>query len=165
VLLMTIDERKSARERCHEATDGPWIAKDSVRNPVDWVLPDGTDFFGDCPEGTIFSFHVLGGGYESPSDFGWYIVGGDVREGSIVPEFADLDFIAHARTDLPKALDAIDRLEAENADLRRQVAAMQPVVEAAEDWLDGNGDVDSEMLARIVAKCIAARDAAGKEQR
>jgi len=45
---------------------------------------------------------------------------------------SDVDFIAHARTDLPTALDHIDALEAENARLKRENEALKATIESTE---------------------------------
>ena len=79
---MTLAERKAVRERCDAATDGPWEYYE--RSP--WVR--------------------IGG-----ADRGYDVCGWDLSTRTNPPLGEDGQFIAHARTDLPMALDEIERLE------------------------------------------------------
>jgi hypothetical protein len=83
---MNQDEIKAARERCESATEGPWRV----------ARYDGCHVL--VPDGTV---RDSGG----KLDYGGGVMCHDIRE-------ADAEFIAHARTDLPRALDEIGRLSA-----------------------------------------------------
>ena len=61
-------------------------------------------------------------------------------------------------SDGPARCDALDAAEAENA-------RMKPVVEAAEAWHRTGYGADYFRLNHVTNAYIAARDAAGKEQR
>lgn len=78
------------RARMEAATEGPWEALGS--DPYDTVIDTGGASLGCCP------------------DCG-------VRAGF---ERADAEFIAHARTDLPAALDEVTRLRAALDEARRE---------------------------------------------
>ena len=96
---MTLEERAAARARCVAATAGPWVVDDAYD-------PDyGME--GPCYRG------IDGWTDESPD--GEYLLLSE----------ADAAFVAAARTDLPTALDALDRLEAENASLREKLAVVR----------------------------------------
>ena len=75
---MTPSERKAARKRCEAATAGPWRAREQG-----WIWQDGTAL---RLEGAV----AIVTDPDHPSSK------------------LDGNFIAHARTDLPKALDQID---------------------------------------------------------
>lgn len=99
---MTPDERKVARERCEAATPGPW----------EWKAADGS-LLGLGTRGFVESEHVL----SCPRCPACQEHGGRC----LWPEKADSDFIAHARTDLPAALDQLD---ADDELLRRTLEAL-----------------------------------------
>lgn len=79
---MTKEQRTAARERCDKATPGPWIK--------------GGPFQGYCDVTT----EEIVGIADAPGSSG--------KGCSMLEE--DADFIAHARQDLPAALDEIERL-------------------------------------------------------
>lgn len=89
---MTPEERKAARERCEKATPGPWTVEDEY---------DAWDVSADAPCRKGRADHL-----------------DHIYPAQDCDSADDAHFIAHAREALPKALDEIDRLEAENARLR-----------------------------------------------
>jgi hypothetical protein len=99
---MTKKERVAARARCEAATKGPWIAEcRSIDNP-------GND--PNWPDDDFLQFKLCG-----PA-----IVEG---RGQFVGH--DADFIAHARTDLPAALKALDKADSEIARLEATIAELE----------------------------------------
>ena len=102
---MTPDQRKAARERCAGATPEPWEHyEDDGGSGVNARTADGIRFV---------SYDDMADGHTP----GQYDI--DRAEAS-----ANAAFIAHARTDLPAALDALDAADAENARLRAALAAL-----------------------------------------
>ena len=87
------DERAEARRICEAATPGPWTTDENSWGP--W------DDDSDCPAAWMVPEALTVEGCE-----GDYL------------GRADAEFIAHARTGYPAALDELDRLESEVAALR-----------------------------------------------
>ena len=87
--MLTIAEIEAIRKRAEKATEGPW----------EWVA---------CDELHETEMPELGNGKESIMSFGdremYYPTEGTP------PNTEDAEFIAHARTDIPKLLAEIDRL-------------------------------------------------------
>jgi hypothetical protein len=104
------DWLEEARARCDAATEGPWewraLEDESVREMVA-LIPHVLDkrYRGGYRYPTIT---VLDGGFND-----WDACGVGATE-------PDADFIAHARTDLPKALDLIEELQGQNEALYQQ---------------------------------------------
>ena len=113
---MTPEWLAEIKGRCEAATPGPWVTRDSSRNRGDFAVPGGR-FLADRPDDTIFSWSIQGGCPDDPGE-GWSVLHADVAEGTIVPELADLDFVAHARRDLPELVAEVERLTAELNELR-----------------------------------------------
>ena len=86
---MTPEQSKAARERCEAATPGPWSAL--PKNA--WM----TGVRSDEKEAHCKIYHAE---FHSAADL----------PDTIVRQRRDADFIANARTDLPMALDEIERL-------------------------------------------------------
>lgn len=91
-------DRKAARERVDNATEGPWIT----------VLGSG-----DCVMTTIVHERATAEAPETPSVF----IADCLPDSDHAMDLAERDhrpnmrFISHARTDLPEALDLLDRCE------------------------------------------------------
>lgn len=85
---MTPEQRTAARDRCEAATPKPWRAAEYKG----YVIPSHAE---------PYKVAQLGGTLDNPGQI--------ARTDEHLPH--DVDFIAHARTDLPAALDEIDHLE------------------------------------------------------
>lgn len=111
---MTADERKAARERCSPVSRNWELFRSSssagstmIRVKTDWCLPmwwgSGKNMRVDSPP-TMLRF----GSREWPySDDGSGAIAAPFQQ-SFDQELADLTFIAHSRSDLPKALAHMD---------------------------------------------------------
>lgn len=134
---MTSEERATARARCEKATPGPWniycyktidviTLKENVDIPKDHVI--------EAPESLSGEEHAFVCCQASGID---------------IAKHADAQFIADARTDLPSALDEIERLE-------KRLEAAETVCDLYEWWSDDSGkwyddkvtleDVDEALL-------------------
>jgi len=91
-MTWTKERHEAARGRCEAATDGPW----SWDRPSEYQEPTSLD----APDGRVLYATDEYGGYPE--------CGEDLRINSA--DTADANFIAHARTDLPDALDRIEAL-------------------------------------------------------
>jgi hypothetical protein len=110
---LTQEERAEARARAGAATPGPYSVK---IHSEDYGQGYGeTTYFVDMG-GALLKIGI----------------GSDNKK--CVIHYGNADFIAHAREDLPRALDDIDSLEAENAELRKRCEA------AVEDLKSTNYD-------------------------
>ncbi len=98
---MTPAERAAARERCEKATPGEW-----------WLSPNVNAEDGSGP-----AFPDVHAG--EPKPHGEDICA--VTFGTSTECKANAQFIAHARHDLPAALDEIDALEVTNIMLRAEI--------------------------------------------
>ena len=99
---LTQEERAEARARAGAATPGPYSVK---IHSEDYGQGYGeTTYFVDMG-GALLKIGI----------------GSDNKK--CVIHYGNADFIAHAREDLPRALDDIDSLEAENAELRKRCEA------------------------------------------
>ncbi|MER7166991.1 hypothetical protein ABT336_13115 [Micromonospora sp. NPDC000207] len=118
----------AAEARANAATDGPWWA---WNRGVGYVIAVG-----------------------QPGD-----INQDERPARELPEGlrtdigreADAEFIAHARTDVPKMAAEIRQLRAENQQLREQVFAQKPVVGAAHTWAEAHEESNHEATIRATA--------------
>jgi hypothetical protein len=86
-------DAKAARARCEAATPGPWIASDDSE-------PLRIGSHGEHPPAYV------------PRMGRRYVLGMDAAGRPYQPFERDAAFIAHARTDLPAALDEIEALKA-----------------------------------------------------
>ncbi len=104
---MTPEERQAARARCETATPGRWQAK-----------------LGRAQEEYFSRFWRI---EPQPSEPGTCVslVFASEPEDDDPADRQDAEFIAQARTDLPRALDEIDRLEACLLSLRGQIMAYE----------------------------------------
>lgn len=75
-----------AKKRCDEATPGPWRTPGGD-GTLDYLIE--TEALLSCREGYVYGDEIIVNDYETAKK--------------------DLQFIAHARTDLPKALDMLVR--------------------------------------------------------
>ena len=101
---MTPEERIESRKMCDAATTGPWEYWDNRNKPF-WTSakPQG---LGHPPAG------IIQGNLNQGTQIG---------KSCVVNRPADCQFVAHARTALPAALDALDALEVEIKRLRKVV--------------------------------------------
>ena len=115
---MTEEQIKAARARCDAATEGPWDFD--------------TEFFNDGP-GSNWTVYP-----EHDDEHQIALVNGKMNGAG------DAEFIAHARTDLPRALDEIDRL-------REELAAC---IETSGELLDANSKhaVDAHEAAKVICR-------------
>lgn len=125
---MTREEREAARARCEAATEGPW-GIDSEPRYVNRDVGDVDEWFVRSSEGRI--------------------IASEIEDSNGNPSPAVAAFIAAARTDLPRALDAIDALEAELRNARESFRDL------AENW---DHDDDAHRYGAACRVCIAARD-------
>lgn len=91
-------DREAARERCDAATEGPWYA--NVNDLIGGTMVGNRD----KPSSEYDNRRESDSGDREVADF---------------ISAPDADFIAHARTDLPAALDQLEAAEAERDELRR----------------------------------------------
>jgi hypothetical protein len=104
----------AARARCEAATPGPWIASDDSE-------PLRIGSHGEYPPAYV------------PRTGRRYVLGMDAAGRPYQPFERDAAFIAHARTDLPAALDTI---EAQEANLR-EMGSREEDMEAEIERLGG----------------------------
>lgn len=95
--LLTPEELQAIAARCSGATPGPWTVEEDSRPSI--MAPVGTGGYMDG--GHLATFMAM-----AKYDAAW----GDKSSNS-----ADANFIAHARTDVPKLLAFIQSLQAELA--------------------------------------------------
>lgn len=121
--MMTPEELAAIRARCEAATPGLWTSYENRE-----VSPEGYAVCG--PTSTDIAYL-----------------------GITNQDSYDADFIAYARTDVPKLLDEVSRLTAENARLRA-------VRDAAAAWRDnvdaGSPECDVAMVQSMEAALRAA---------
>ena len=105
---MTEQERQAIRGRCQSSTPGPW-AVDTASGGVNVI----SDHYSDECVG------ICGNAKN------WQLLKGDA------------EFIAHARQDVPALLAEVERLRAENSQLREGLqtvtSIMRPYKEASDD--------------------------------
>lgn len=134
---MTFD-RKAARARCEAATPGPWVVKDNVER----YMPD------EEPGRIVYEYHWLSIGTADDKN-----VIADMRACEWEPpDSTDLDFIAHARTDLPLALDELDEKDAEIERLRGAMT------EAVESLMEEAGYYPAQAGINILTAALEGRD-------
>lgn len=126
---ITPEELAAITEREKAATEGPWISYTSWQQPDAFTSPEG--FLADHNPDTIAEWQIIGGYPNDPPE-GWRVVGGCVEEGTIQPTNEDIDFIKHARTDIPKLLAAYREMERELSDAKGELKS----AEDAADWLE-----------------------------
>ena len=105
-------DHKAARARCDAATDGPWTARRDTSEPrKEWREIDAGRK--RVVGGDWYERHRLG---ETETHCGVFL------------SEQNADFIAHARTDLPAALDLLDEVErlARDADHHVTHAGLTP---------------------------------------
>jgi hypothetical protein len=122
---MLSDQRiTEMKSRIDAATPGPWSWDECPQHDRAW----GKAMYalGWFDNGTPVSI-ILPDTVDSVDHETWSLL-------FVVPD--DADFIAHAREDLPDALAEIERLKAENDDLRRQVADYRRYAAMVDDWFD-----------------------------
>lgn len=104
---MTPEQQAAARARCEAATDGPWLES--------WIMMLLRHVGKNCSfmfEDLLDSDKIPGYHYRKETK-----------------ECADSKFIAHARTDLPSALDALEKAESEVARLERGNAGLKSEID------------------------------------
>ena len=123
---MTTEQIQAMRDTIAAATPGPWMRNGKAA--IGWRLDS-------INEGTVGLGYLM-------------------NPAAIVPKEEDADFVALARTELPKLLDDVERLQRENQDLQRLVdlaaagaerdgleyAELRRVVAAARLWRHGGPD-------------------------
>lgn len=110
---MTLD-RAAARARCEAATLGPWVAY-NARASVNGTACMTLASLGGSPRpGTVHDGVWL-------ADVRCDFLGVDGKR----HDSLNSAFLAHARTDLPAALDELDAKDAEIARLRAEVARLE----------------------------------------
>lgn len=121
--MLTDAELKQMRERCDKATPGPWV-------PFVRPYQAGWSVSGIATADTADTIISC-----APNAFGG-------RPGVE----SDRDFIAHARADIPRLLDEIDRLAGRVAELEAELAETPPTLE----WLRQQfGEPEKERLSWI----------------
>lgn len=107
---MTPEERKEARARCEAATPGPWHYYPCGDKSNDCLLGVAFGDKGEHPPPGKVELHPYD---EKRHDYEMdkYTLDPVIASCEDHADYNDFDFIAHARTDLPAALDEIDRLE------------------------------------------------------
>lgn len=98
--LMTCEERSAARARCEAATPGPWVRWEGHASVHAGLHGQNTPF---CIGADLRICEGDDWDYEEAASYDCPVSDADT----------DAAFIAAARTDLPKALDTIDALEAQ----------------------------------------------------
>jgi hypothetical protein len=110
VCTVTTEQRAAVRARCDAATPGPWAWVEeggNVSSPDD----DGAIEVGLLVSTSLPQYQF--DDHDRPFVFSWtWVLDAKARSDTIGVKMPDACFIAHARTDLPAALDEIDRLEA-----------------------------------------------------
>jgi hypothetical protein len=123
-------ERQAARARCEAATEGPWEWYKQHKPCRDI---DGSVFYDD------FSWLGTAGAESWYKAIGILDMGGyEGEEGIFAPNAADEDFIAESRTDLPAALDEIERLEGE-VELLKTSPFIAAIADERQRQLDNEG--------------------------
>lgn len=119
---MTKTERAAARERCEAATAGPWYQESGRDRARYGFRIYAADFRGVCKPTAEMAAR----------------------------DEANSTFIAHARTDLPAALDELDRLTAANAALKAKNAKLMSERDKAQNELARVVDkASNELLAQL----------------
>ena len=138
----TPEELAAIRERANAATEGPWLYRPHQHD--DW----GTVRISD-PEEPYFVARAQAGG---PSDLDAH------RKAKTDPYRHNGEFIAHARTDVPRLLDLIEAQRAEIERLTKERDALRrTLIDVINRGTDGGctAEVSTEFL------CFAADEAAG----
>lgn len=110
----TAERIAESRRICNAATAGPWIH--DVMDEIDGGYSNGQ---------VISPNHDYAGNEVSPRN--------SVTNPNCMT-FGDGEFIAHARTALPDALDEIERLRKENDDLLARAEAAEKEIERLQTW-------------------------------
>ncbi len=129
-------DRTAIRARVGAATAGPWF----IDPPLDSLSPGGRTFVGNRADGRE---HGL-----------WEIVHMTEDMDGLRPDAAkqylcDAEFIAHARTDVPALLSALERVEALHAPF--EIYQYNDVFGVEDFALDDNGE--KILLARLCTAC------------
>jgi hypothetical protein len=97
---MTLDY-EAIKRRCEAASPGPWewVGSDLEKSPPQWGVVI------EAPQDSCSTYGCCGGHGTNVS-------------------LADQDFIAHARTDIPDLLAAVEALQAENKRMRKALKLM-----------------------------------------
>lgn len=97
---------RDVRSRAEKATKGPWVASgDSWGGDDYWTVV--------APDGAVVAME--------PTEFSAYESGAFISTNGLE---ANRDFIAHARSDVPMLLDALDRANAALARVRSYLVAL-----------------------------------------
>ncbi len=131
---LTPEQIAEIRARCEAATEGPW-----------------REFISDYDAGTLFVTQIRNGLMNEQLD-------------PVADEIwseADAAFIAHARTDIPALLAALDELVAEIARLRDVAdAATQMRSACPMDWM--HGECDGSQCAPVCCALAALDEEVGE---
>ena len=141
---LTETEPADLRAKAEAATPGPWFAIDSIRNKETYIIPGDTEPTFDNEENS-FAWGIM---VDDP-DEGYSIVHGENYH-SIEDIQQDIDFIAAANpTTILSLLDEIERLRAENNELRLKVKMLtdDDRQSACVNALAGIADPDAFMAA------------------
>lgn len=153
-MKMTKEEREEARRRCEEATAGPWesvqgvwvhngYTREPVKTPAHWANLEG-------PEGYPARYP---------------------EENIRLNRHQDAEFIAHARTDLPRALDTIEALEKELKAMYRRAADAEALLAtiasqaetAPSDRVFDEGEMEFDEWAYNVTRAFVRKFTGEKE--
>ncbi len=132
---MTPTERQRARELCEAATPGPW-EYNGYRGIFAFDLPDGFEYVDDPEERWVQI-----GGVDDAAPFAGP---GDIARHPMT--VANAEFIAAARTLVPRLLDALEEAEADIAQLRARPDRYGAALEEIAWPVDGRDTMGS--LAR-----------------
>jgi hypothetical protein len=137
----------AARARCEAATPGEWRLLPSEEVEADPIVTE---------RGCVYVARLGGLGVDGRPV--WALIG-PLYPMSAMGPYSDGDFIAHARTDLPAALDEIEALKAESAAivaiLHREAAKQARLT--AEARARGLDDVaDRLACGEAVLQCVLA---------
>lgn len=110
---MDSDELRQIRERCEKATAGEWKAYRFVDDDGQPLRGDAAKkYVADCiDKGGDDFYGVVCEKVDGPADV--------CHTGNGPTSDHNAAFLAHARTDLPRLLDALEEKERENAELQR----------------------------------------------
>lgn len=142
---MTNEELQAIRDRVAKASPGPWTTEPGAYSGANWSLGYSSDYDKDV---TV------------------YLTTDGVHASEMYGDAAtDGEFIAHARTDIPALLKAIDARDAELAQLRAELARLKPLAEAAVAWMASNSDesVDASTRLKLAAAGYARAQAQAGE--
>lgn len=131
---LTPEELAAIRERANAATEGPWLYRPHKMD--DW----GTVRISDAEEPYFVARAQAGG----PTDYAAH------RAAGTDPYERNGLFIAHARTDVPRLLDLIEALRAENERLTKERDAFR--------------DAGKAFVEKLGARLVSANDALAASQ-